>query len=150
MRLVRCSCVELTLTNRFLGIQCLERDGYRCVISNKLDPRAAAGSGPHLKLETGKVEITQAAHIIPYALNNFEMADADDKVGTAFDNVSVAHTELGPGSLGKDVANMDGTAGIRRSRAEAADRRRHQSSAKHNDPHRNVSSPLSQVSFEPR
>lgn len=78
------------------SIQCLDRDGYRCVISGKLDPRAAAEN--HIKLEAGNVEITQAAHIIPYALNNFETAA--DSVSTFGRHVEDVDTECLLGSAG--------------------------------------------------
>ena len=67
--------IEPSLINdqQVLKLRCLQRDGYRCVVSSRVDGKyqgkvPGATTGPRCR--------TECAHILPFALKNFDLQNA--------------------------------------------------------------------------
>lgn len=55
-----------------LKIQCLERDGFRCVYSGAYDMDSVKNSLVHLPPGAAGATLTECAHIIPFGLGSFD------------------------------------------------------------------------------
>lgn len=87
---------------------CLRRDGYRCVYTGLLD-LSSVSSG--LVDQRGRVTVTECAHILPFALGEFNEQNAHDTRNAAL--IWFALHRYFPelvGKIGPDTINKPGNA----------------------------------------